>query len=56
MGLTRIDERPKMSASEWELREMKRHHIKRILITVAELLLMAGVLYALIAFCQEVRP
>lgn len=56
MGLTRIDERPKMSASEWEEREMRRHHIKRWLITISELLLMAVMVWLMFYLSQEVHP
>ena len=56
MGLRRIDEHPKMSVSEWEEREMRRHIRKRILITLAELVLMAGMIYLMFWLAQEVHP
>ena len=56
MGLMRIDERPKMSASEWEMREMRKHSIKRWIITIIEIAGIAGVIYAIWFVSQEVHP
>ena len=55
MGLTRIDDQPKMSASEWERREMRRHNIKMWLITLGEIALIAGLVYLMLWLGDEVH-
>lgn len=57
MGLTRIDESSKrLSPEEWNRMMIRRHHIQRLLITLAEILFMAGVVWAMIYFFGEVHP
>lgn len=45
MGLWKIDN---VSREEWERRELRRHDIQRILITIGQIALMTGVLMATI--------
>ena len=56
MGLRRIDEQPKMSISEWEEREMRRHIRKRILITLGEIIIMAGFLWLFFWLSDSIHP
>lgn len=53
MGLWVIDE---VNMSEYERKAMRRHLIKRWLVLIGELLLMAGALVAMIWIAGEVRP
>lgn len=53
MGLWKVDN---VNRDSWERREMRRHNLRQWLITIGQLLLMAGAVLLIIWLCQEVRP
>ena len=57
MGLRRIDESPKqLSPDEWCKREMRKHNIQRLLITLLELAGIALVVWMMFFLAGEVHP
>ena len=57
MGLWKIDNSTeRLSPDEWNRRMMRKHSIQRWLITIAEIIFMAGVIWAMIYFFGEVHP
>lgn len=53
MGLWKIDN---VSKEEWERRMMRRHSIKRWLITIGEILLIAATIWWIVWVLKEIRP
>ena len=53
MGLWKIDT---VSRDEWERRMMRRHNIRQWLITIGQILLIAGAVMVIIWLCREVHP
>lgn len=53
MGLYTIDN---VCKEEWQRRMMRRHHIKRILITLGELLFLGAVIAFLVWAGGEMKP
>ena len=53
MGLWKVDT---VSRDEWERRIMRRHDLRQWLITIGQLMLMAGAVLLIIWLCREVRP
>lgn len=57
MGLWKIDNSTeRLSPDEWNRRMMRKHSIQRWLIAIAEIIFMAGVIWAMIYFFGEVHP
>ena len=57
MGIWKIDSSAeRLSPEEWNRRMMRKHSIQRWLITIAEIIFMAGVIWAMIYFFGEVHP
>ena len=57
MGLWKIDNSTeRLSPEEWNRRMMRKHSIQRWLITLAEIIFMAGVIWAMIYLFGEVHP